>query len=473
MAEFLIRQWRLAVLRVQLDLSAHEPVIRVTLVDMPDGTPARRWERRYATTDFGIPRRGDPDRLVLPPDLVTDVGTVFREELPEETALWLRLVPPYGYLGGAPWEEDLVPVLGRPVLRVPDRLPVAIDFGSAWTAAIAVNADPTTDWAGPYLYSLLGRLRERVDGELSVHVFADAATTARLQQLCAPEASAGASASPPPLAVTPGSWWHLHDPRGARRRATPTPWSDWVRSGLSGCAVRSLHVVTDATLDGDEPMLLVAQDPEDPTENPNLVPVDAVLRLTDSIGAATLSFGSPPDNASDLATRMLADEVGRVRSGPTLYSCLEEDPEGWALAGAHAYLADPQGDEALPWDRSLFCYVQPEHVRHSLLQGWPEASPPLTPLPDGELLPTMPTGPALPPDTVTWPGASRLHPAPEAPAWVAASHRYLDDRWSTVARTARAVAADDRTDLRDAYDQGATAALRELRDVIDRHGGPR
>lgn len=199
MAEAIITQWRLAVLRAQLDLRAREPRIATEMVAYPEGTARTMWSQSYSVREFGIPEEGPPSQLVIPGELVQRIGTSLYQDLADETALWLRLAPPYGYLGAVPWEEILVPEINRPVLRVPDRLPVAADFGDTWTAAIAVNAAPGTQWAPPYLNSLLSALRDQVGGALEVHVFADAETTAGFL----------------PLAVAHQDWVHLHDPADA------------------------------------------------------------------------------------------------------------------------------------------------------------------------------------------------------------------------------------------------------------------
>lgn len=444
MAEFNIERWRLSVLRVRLDLSPRTPRVAVSLTAFEDDRPRTLWTLDLDLGAFGVPLVGVPDRLGVPPELVHAVEDSFDADLPRETALWLRLTSPYGYLGAVPWEEALVPVLQRPVLRVPDRLPVAADFGPVWTAVVAVCADGGSDWAAPYIDLLLSALHHQVPGRLRVHVFADADTTARLEEN--PHDGMGA-------------WWRLHDPRKRTRTATSTPWSDWIRSGLQGRAVRSLHVVTGAGFDGDEPMLLVSPDPGTSHLGPGLVPVDAVVRLTDSVGAATLSFGSPPDNPSDIATRMIADALGQGRAGPTLCSSLLHDRDGWALAGAHAYLADNDHVRPLPWHESMFLYVQPEQVRDRLAQDWPE-SPPTVTVSTGEqlLLPGAP--PVATPD-----GWAEAEEAAEGPQrWVAATHRYLESQWAQLAKSARTgrEPSDAPESLGVAYDRGAAEALIEL-----------
>jgi hypothetical protein len=196
------------------------------------------------------------------------------------------------------------------------------------------------------------------------------------------------------------------------------------------------------------------------------VPPDGLLRLADGIGAATLSFGSPPDNPADLAPRLIADHVGQRRAGPTLFSSVAADPTGRALIEAQIYLADRTGRHPIPQDPSLFIYAQPEHVKDSLEQPWVVTPPtPATsatgtlPLPgfsgDDEELPDEP--------------AERYYAdKTTVPGWVAASHRYLS---TESAHLSRVLESSGDVPVESAYDLGAAEALAEIRSIVARHSG--
>jgi hypothetical protein len=448
MAELLIQQWRLSVLRVRLDLASAEPSIDLELVGYEGSMPRTLWTRSHGARDFGIPQVGPPSRLQLPADLVDAVGRSFSEELGFQTALWLRLVPPYGFLGAAPWEQSLVPLLQRPVLRVPDRLPLPTDFGSVWTAVVVVAAAPGSDWAAGYVESFAAQLRGRVAGEVEVHVFADAGTTDAL------------GTRP---GSTAGCVLHTAPAHGS------ASWTEWIRSGLAGCSARSLHLVTDAEFDGDIPTLLLGSEPTRTQGGaPRFVPVDALVGLSDALGVTTLSFGSPPGNRSVAAGRMLADSVGATRPGPTVFSDLELDPGGSALAAAYAYIADRSALEPVPQDPSLFLYLQPEHVRSNLMESWPKPDARTTSAGD-EILPSMPSsaGRLAEPDEASEPQIL-LADAREVPAWIASSHQYLTNSWARLAKSAPLIEAPD--DLHSAYQDGAAQALEELQALIREHG---
>ncbi len=146
-----------------------------------------------------------------------------------------------------------------------------------------------------------------------------------------------------------------------------------------------------------------------------------------------------------MATRMLVDQIGQGRPGPTIYSSVALDPHAEAIASMHSYLADRLGDRPLPWDPSLFAYVQPENVRDSLLDGWPEPSERSTSR--GEVLPSI----DVPTDYRSADAASPYEAVQDVPTWVAASHRYLGSEYAKLARSADPVA---KAVVRNAYDRG-------------------
>lgn len=463
MAARIIEQWQLAVLKVQLDLSERTPAVATDLVAYPTGVAQTMWSQRYGLDAFGL-EVDHPAVLTMPTELRDAVAQTLLTDLNSEAALWLRLVPPYGYLGAVPWEGALIPATGLPLLRVPDRLPAASDLGRKWRAVIAISAPPHSDWAAPYVRSLVNGWQNRVRADVEVDIFADAGTAEALQ--------AGAAFD---------SQIRVHDPADAARAsgdAQPSRsagvvgsvspvsgqvWADWITAGLAGQAVRALHVVLDGVFDGDRPMLAVAPDPQEPSRVSScaFVSPDAVLAIADRIGSAALSFGSPPENPTDLAVRMIADELGQLRPGATIYSSLADDPQGRALAAAHAFVVDRTGQTPIPRDRSLFAYLQPEHVEASLTGAWPDAAQPQT-------------DEAVPPDLlhVSGPASSAAlesfyADSDSVPSWVASWDRYLSKQTAGLAQEASS--PEPTADVKGAYNKGAADALGELRNILDRH----
>jgi hypothetical protein len=460
MARQIIEQWRLAVLRVRLDLAARTPSVATEMVGYPTGSAQTMWKRRHPIEAFGL-SEAPPTALTVPTDLRDAVVETLVHDLNRDAALWLRLVPPYGYLGGVPWEATLIPATGLPLLRVPDRLPAAPELGRLWRIVVAISAPPPSTWAPRYIRSLAKQLGETVPAKVEVHVFADANTHAALRTDALP-------------------WVRLHDPEVAEAafrdstqrltKTTPQPaapvgqkWADWIIAGLGGRAVRALHVVLDGCIDVDRPLLRFSPDPVRPVSRSEASAVGApeVLAFADKIGAAALSFGSPPGNSSDLATRMIADWAGQQRPGATIYSSIAHDRDGKALAQAHAFVIDRTGELRIPRHRSLFAYLQPEHMQASLEHTWPglqAQGPDVVPAP-------------LPGDDLADTGVQDAYvDAETVPTWVATSDRYLTKQWAGLAK--RSTSHAPTAEFKGAYDTGAVEALANLRDIIKRHAGP-
>jgi hypothetical protein len=331
-----------------------------------------------------------------------------------------------------------------------------------------------SNWAASYVRSLLGRLKATVPAQVEVDVFADAGTFAALRRR-----------------GSPGSWVHIHHPKHAEElsssRSTRAAefegrsdrsagyagpssgeaWSDWIAAGLAGQAVRALHVVLDGAFDIDRPRLVMSAEPNLPARSKYAFVTDEdIVRLADAIGAPTLSFGSPPRNPADLATRMIADSVGQRRPGATIYSSISQDPDGDALAKAHAFLVDRSGYLPIPYDPSLFTFVQPEQIQSSLREAWPEPSN----------APASAGRDPLPPP-ITLPGyeahsdlENMYIAAPAVPTWVAASDRYLGNQWAGLAKSAESPGPTAK--IKGAYDRGAAEALGELGSIVARHARP-
>jgi hypothetical protein len=467
-----MREWRLAVLRVHLDLADRSPAVEASLVGYPEpgGSARTFWTRRYPLDAFGLDV-APPTALTVPVDLRDLVAATLYTDLLGESDLWLRLVPPYGYLGAVPWEASIVEATNVPVLRVPDRLPAASDLGRIWRAVIAVGASRRFSRTASYVRSLIGRLVETVQGEVEIDVFADAGTAAALRRvglggsgirLHNPEDAKGLSRQRSMYASEAGEARIHGTPYGLP--PTGRIWSDWIVAGLAGQAVRALHVVLDGAFEGDRPRLALSPDPNKPDAGSKYVFVTAgdVQRLADAIGAATLSFGSSWRNPSDLAIRMIADEIGQQRAGATIYSNIAQDSKGDALAWAYAFLAGHNWQRLVPHHPSLFLYAQPEYVRSAFpprpvrrsigLSGGDDTLPSLAIHPGYEVLSDLENTYAV---------------APAVPTWVAASDRYLGNQWAALAKSAASPVPT--AEIKGAYDEGAAEALTELSQIVSRH----
>jgi hypothetical protein len=502
MADLLSRQWQLVVLKVRPDFSRRDPAIVSELVAHPDGEETTLWSREDPLEEFGLTRGTDaPSHLRLPAAFAAAVTEVLAGEAADDErppALWLRLVPPYGYLGAVPW-EDLIPMIGMPVLRVPDRLPVPVDFGPDWSAALVVCAPARATWGAEHVSNRIRALRRHLTTPLWLDVFADAHT----HELVATD--------PDLLGGGGGGDVRLHDPADAMRahrlraerrahqsggvRAARPPlneanlvWSDWIIEGLAGRAVRALHLAAPGDLERDRPVVTFSPDPARTAGGRWATATDDELcLLANVLGAPLVTFASPPSRHSDLAIRLLADGIGQSRPGPTVYSAMRDDPTCDALASAEAFVAASSRTATVPRHRSLFGYIQPESVHGDLTQGWSPAAERTvygtTTAPDwvlggsaehpwGETAPPdrglAPDG-EVAPDGEAAPGGGAAAPGSEAavPSWVASSARFVDTQRAALMSTAQT--PGDPAPTKRAYDQGVASALEEIQELVVRH----
>lgn len=477
MAEKLIKRWKLAVLRVGLDLSRRPPAVVSRLDGYASGRDVTYWRRTDALETFGLSISAEvPVQVELPRSLVTAVQQTITNELRGESALWLRLEPPHGYLAAAPW-EDLANDINIPVLRVPDRLPVVTQLGRTWRVAIAVNAPRGARWGANHVRRFTTALNNAFsDRPVEVDVFADAFTYELL------------------LKDSPNGRTRVHDPAVAReaheRRSADSRvveygrltsglqafdpsddprllWADWITDGLAGVAVNALHVASVGSVRGDRPVLAISPDPSRVAAATSYVSIDSddLRSIADILGAALVSIAAPESRGADVGARVMADRLGQQRPGPTIYSSLKRDPHSRALAEVHAFLAEPHSRE-LPSSSSWFGYIQPESIRDALVE-------PLLPHHTGQET-----------SVESWPGsglgveiqahterglADKFHDADEVPAWVASSSRFLETKQADL--TALFTTPGEGKASKNAYDVGASEALADIEDMLQRHIG--
>ena len=458
MAQKLIGQWRLATLQVRLDLSEGNTSVLAEVLaygDESEDDAKTLWSASYPLSSFGLKGRKNPKRLVVPEDLGTGVdGALRKARLPR---LWLRLIPPYGYLGAVPWES----ATALPMVRVPDRLPAPAELGRVWRTVIVVSAAPGGTWAAPYIDSLTHYLDKLIDGPCEIDVFADKGTVSALERFSLSKEVRVHNPSDAKVAVQTRS----SKSRSSTRVAPVSGqlWPAWIAAGLHGQAVRAVHVVLDGAFDENRPLLTMHPDPERPVSRAGcaFVTGDEVRSLADTVGADVLSFGSSPDNPTDVATRMIADEVGQMRAGTTLYSGLTTDADGKRLAEAHATIRNRTGS----WPRhpSMFAYVQPEIVETSTPQAkqMSVATRGKSAVDFGSLAVDLEPNANL---------EGIYRDSTSVPSWVAAADRYLGSQVADLVRQSDSEVPT--AHIKGAYNKGAADALEMLRDIVDRNAGP-
>jgi hypothetical protein len=473
----IIKRWKLAVLRAGLDPSERTPVVTTRLDGYASGSDLTYWRRTDPLSAFGLSNSADiPTRVELPEPLARAVQLTMSRELKRESVLWLRLKPPYGYLGAAPWEA-LAADIDIPVLRVPNRLPTPTPLGRMWHVAVAVNAPVGAHWGMQHVRDFSAALRKAFNGSVEVDVFADAHTRELLMRK--PDRSDSMI-----RVHDPGDARSAHERRSAevqktslgRRtagiRSYPSDdplllWADWIISGLAGRAVRALHVASPGLATVGRPRLAISPDPSHSVRLASCITIEPedLWALADALGASLVSLAAPESRGTDVGARMVADSLGQLRPGPTIYSSMRRDPGCSALAEAHAFLANPE-DRELPSHPSWFGYIQPESIQGVLTEpllphhtGQEESLPVAS-----ERSPAMDIHSTIDPDGTL---ASTYRYADEVPAWVASSSRFLEAEHADLGNQL-AMPGEGKASKR-AYDLGTSQALTDIEALVQRH----
>jgi len=470
MSGALIQRWRLAVLRVRLDLSASAPTVHSRLDGYASGSDITYWTRSDPLDAFGPEfSRTIPMRVKLPAELAEAVRGTMENELKQETILWLRLEPPYGYLGAVPW-EDLSEVIEIPVLRVPDHLPLPASLGRTWRIAMVVNAPESARWGAKHVREFTLALRSSFQHRnVTVDVFPDIHTHALLESehrgddvvhihdpslahITHERVASSGGRRPDARAASGMRPFEPNDPR--------LLWAEWITDALSGIALRALHVAAPGIAGADRAVLSIAARPGLPMKSSLFEAIDTndVWKLADVLGASLVSIAAPETRGIDVAARMVADSLGQLRPGPTLFSSLRRNSGSHALARAHAFFADPSSEDEFPSDRSWFGYIQPESVQRAL------AAPVLHQT--GQVSKTSFSESTMSESSEADLLSEAFASVDEVPTWVASSSRFVETKFADL----RNISAPPRTrESSRAYDTGASDALADIQALVQRH----
>ena len=183
----LSREEELAVLRVRLVRNvADEPRVEFEAqVGEREAIPLTG----CAAAELGL-RRGEANRneldwiRALPPQVATAIADRAPPEMTSRPAVWLELAEPSGALPLLPWEAMLVPVLNRPMLRLPYftlRPRAALDSLEVVLCASSPAAKAGFD-AGQMLIDLAFQIAQSVPRDITLHVFPDMINYRHVQQ---------------------------------------------------------------------------------------------------------------------------------------------------------------------------------------------------------------------------------------------------------------------------------------------------
>lgn len=471
MAQLLQRRYSLPVVRITVDAAEGEPRADLQLVVNADGNQEVQDQRSFDLGDFGcggeltvsepelrVPRevrewivdwiRG----LRASSDNVPPANAAPSQSgLGGHAALWLHFFTPHGSLGAVPWERDLQPDLGRPLLRLPDMLPDPDRSSSTFDVALvatvpAAEGPSTATQMGP---GIARAITAGVGGRLRLHVFADAEAYDTLEA---------------ELADVPAREIHVH--RAGRLRTEPraplssiapphaapaveNPWLLWIRQAMTGRTLDAVHFLVHGHSLGDDGAVLTSSSPTSPDRLlPRTLQTGELLAFLNQVGALNATFSRPADNYSDYGLRQVVSELSSLRSGPVMLHDPRVDPDLSDLQAGYQFLS-AAGPARPPASASLTLCAQP----HRVLRNHPEDIEP------------QPSGADLNSSAAVKDQFNR----DETPMWLGAAERYIEHWEGDLIKFQHASKERTPTSMEVSYYAGVESALHKIRDVIDRH----
>ena len=445
MGMLLKRTFNLVALKVTLDTRGERAQVVFELEVTEEHEPRTVWKLAVPIGEIGLSEnsgseRSDAgvDRFRLPDSLASGVA----EQLANagyDGVVWLHLVKPYGMLGAVPWERLLD--IGRPLLRLPDALGTPPAEVSRTLDVIICASRPISEAAfniPRHLGTMAERIARSVEGRrVRVNVFTDLECTRALEDTIARQGLADK------VVV-----WNPHESyESAQRNRRPgsapvkSPWLLWILEKMRGKSVDVVHFLCHGYLAQRSGALAFAESPtlnKDPLWS-RFVGAGELGAFLMHLGAWSVAFSSPDHNYSEMGLRLLADEFAQVKPGPVLYHDCSHDPSMDQLGAAYRFLYSHDRLPPPPMPAVALC-CQP-----ALVAG---------------------AGAAVTADSAAANAAVEQAGLEELPAWVAAVHRFCEQKEFQVSSLSK---SRERLSARAGEDvQGVTNGVDEIRQTLDR-----
>lgn len=441
MAEQIATENGLLTLRVRVQPRGREIAAQLQLVSYIGGSAheLEEWWLDSATLD--LPARLDaqwtPART-LPFEVSGGLrDAIWRLGLASHLPLWLHLVKPYGFLGAFDWEAALVPELGRSMLRLPDFLERPRESPDTLNVALVCSAPVSESPLYPPIVLrnvaaaiFAGSRRPRT----TIHVFADDEYYEKLCSIFADEPRVD-----------------VHDPQEAQRhgvsRSTSgvlgldaaevrSPWLKWLRDSMKGRSLDAVHFVCHGYVSNQQPALALAESPLSNRDrfDARYVGVGELAAFLTQVGAWSAVFSSPPDNYSEAGLRFLADSVAQARPGPVLHHMLRPSGLAIELLEMYGFLYSPAPSQ-VPTHGDWFAYCQPSLVADLAMVNYVRTRRhELGVKINAKLIESLPQ---VPMKRIRQPAEEAEPMHADAPNWVSAAQRYVEQQTLQLQRGVR------------------------------------
>jgi hypothetical protein len=200
-----------------------------------------------------------------------------------------------------------------------------------------------------------------------------------------------------------------------------SPWLKWMRDSMKGQSLDAVHFICHGFVCDQRPALALAESPLSNRDrrDARYVGVGELVGFLTQVGAWSAVFSSPPGNYSEAGLRLLADTLAQTRPGPVLYHTLDAPGLDPVLKDMYGFLYAPEASPVPP-QLGWFAYCQPALIRRLEVPDasraiWAESA-----LKANSSLFESKRGS---PDVVSLEAAN-----PDAPSWVSAAQRYVEQQ---------------------------------------------
>jgi hypothetical protein len=324
---------------------------------------------RVPTADLNLPadlrelnayQYQDPN-FAIPPGLIAQIQARLPAVLAPGAPLWLLFDTSAGFLPLVPWEKLLQPLLGVPLLRIPNFLINPLVDASALDVAICASS-PLSEPAFPLeqvLVRIASQLVQTVQRRVRIDMFADARVYSSLQ---AAVDAAGLRAQV-----------RVHNPYDAKPRrarasaadsAPGAAWLEWITGALEGRSIDLAYFVGHGCLAENNGLLLLAESPTRNRDREIFIGAQQLDLFLTSAGAWSVGFSAPPQNYSGSGLLLLANQLAKTRPGPLLLHDFADDQNCDALGAAFRFLFSGSG--AAPASPAISLYCHPDTVQREV-----------------------------------------------------------------------------------------------------------
>jgi hypothetical protein len=196
---------------------------------------------------------------------------------------------------------------------------------------------------------------------------------------------------------------------------------------MKGRSLDAVHFVCHGYVSNQQPALALAESPLSNRDrfDARYVGVGELAAFLTQVGAWSAVFSSPPDNYSEAGLRFLADSVAQARPGPVLHHMLRPSGLAIELLEMYGFLYSPAPSQ-VPTHGDWFAYCQPSLVADLAMVNYVRTRRhELGVKINANLIESLPQ---VPMKRIRQPAEEAEPMHADAPNWVSAAQRYVEQQ---------------------------------------------